>query len=215
MCFPDIHTYVFQVYACVSVFQEHMFVIRRTRVCVCVCACWVCKYVCVFACTHMCVPRVHKCVFTCAHMRVPRVHICVFTCMCSRRTHVWMISCLLRMHMYVCFHVYAYVCSTCAHLCVPRVLICVLTCAHMCVPTGHVFVFQENTCMLSDERVCVCVGLLRVHMYVCSFVFVFHVYAFVCSRVHTCVFHWTHVCVSGENMFVIRRTHASVCSGCT
>ena len=87
----------------------------------------------------------------------------------------------------------AHVCVfTCAHMCVPRVHICVFKCAHMCVPTGHVFVFQEKTCMLSDERVCVrvCLGLLRVHMYVCSFV---HVRS-----------DWTRVCVSGEYMFGIR-----------
>ena len=67
---------------------------------------------------------------------------------------------------------------------------CVFARAHMCVPTGHVFVFQEDTCLLSDERVCVCVCLLRVRMYVCSFahICVFHMYTFVSSCVHTCLF---------------------------
>ena len=36
ICFPDIHTYVFQVYVCVSVFQEHMF-LSDEHACVCVC----------------------------------------------------------------------------------------------------------------------------------------------------------------------------------
>ena len=53
---------------------------------------------------------------------------------------------------------------------VPRVHSCVFTCAHMYVLTGHVYVFHENTCVLSDE-------VLRMHMYACSRVriWVFHV----------------------------------------
>ena len=159
-------------------------------------------------------------------------NICVFTCMCSRRTHVWMISCLLRMHMYVCFHVYAYVCSTCAHLCVPRVLICVFTCAHMCVPTGHVFVFQENTCMLSDERVCVCVWAcsactcMCVHLYLCSTCthLCVHVYTHVCSIGHMFVFQVrtcllsderTRVCVPGAHKYLCVHVCTYVCPACT
>ena len=46
----------------------------------------------------------------------------------------------------------------------------------MCVPIGHVFVFQVNTCLFSDERTCVCV---------CPG----------CAYICVCVFTCTHVCV--------------------
>ena len=56
----------------------------------------------------------------------------------------------------------------------------------MCVPIGHVFVFQVNTCLFSDERTCVCVPGAHIYMCVC---------VCVCSRLHICVFTCTHVCV--------------------
>ena len=185
--------------------------VRSTRVCslvhMCVhlrtCVSPTRTHICVFTCAHTCVLiiqvyvfQVNTCLlsdeylcvsaFLCAHKCVcsrvqhtcgcSRVHMCAFqldTCMCSRRTRVCYQTntCLLRMS-------------------VPRVHICVFKFAHMCVPTGHVLVFQENTCMQSDESVCVCIGPLRVHMYVCSnlHICVFHVYTLVCSRVDTCVF---------------------------
>ena len=46
-------------------------------------------------------------------------------------------------------HIYMCVCS--------RVHICVFTCTHVCVPIRHTVVFQENTCLLSDEHSCVSV----------------------------------------------------------
>ena len=188
MCFPDIHKYVFQVYACVCV------CVFRARIYIYIYIC-----VCVFACAHMCVPHVHICAFTCAHMRVARVHICVFTCthVCVLIRHVYVFQentcllsdehlrvCLLRVHFFVCVF-------TCTH--------CVFTHAHMCVPTGprvHTSVFQLDTrlcsrrtrvCYQMNTRVCLC--FLRAHKCVCS-----HVqYTCVCS---TCaVFTCTHMCV--------------------
>ena len=78
------------------------------------------------------------------------------------------------------FNVYTYVCSR----------------AHMCVPIGHVFAFQANTLLLSDEHTGVCSGrtfmraFTRAHMCV-------HVYTFVCS---TC----THRCVPLGHVFVFQ-----------
>ena len=121
-----------------------------------------------------------------------------------RRTHV----CVFRVRIYMC------VCS--------RVHICVFTCTHVCVPIRHTVVFQENTCLLSDEHSCVsvfsaraemCVFTCAVHMcvlHVCTCVCV-HVCAFasatcthMCVHVYTRVFQWTRVCVPGEHMFVFR-----------
>ena len=42
-----------------------------------------------------------------------------------------------------------------------RVHICVFTCTHVCVPIRHTVVFQENTCLLSDEHSCVSVFSAR------------------------------------------------------
>ena len=97
-----------------------------------------------------------------------------------------------------------YVCS--------RVHICVFTCTHVCVPIRHTVVFQENTCLLSDEHVRVC--LLRVHFFVC--VFSAHI---VCSRVHTCAFQLdtclcsrrTHVCYQMNACVCVSAPRAHVC----
>ena len=63
----------------------------------------------------------------------------------------------------------------------------------MCAPVGHVLAFGENTCLLSDEHVCVCVC-----MYVCSRV---HICVFTCP--HVCVFHvYAHVCSNWARVFV-------------
>ena len=167
-------------------------------------------------CTNVCVCSKNTCLLSDDHACV-WVCVCVYACACSGCTH--MCVHVPTGHLYVfqentCLlsdeHVsapHADVCVfTCTHMCFQRVHICVVKCAHTCVPTGHVLVFQENTCVLSDERVCVCIGLLRVHTHVCSFVHicVFHVYTLVCSRVHAVCSNWTRVCVSGEYMFVIR-----------
>ena len=93
-----------------------------------------------------------------------------------------MCVCVFRARINVCVHM----CST--HVCVPRVLcsrvhICVFTCTHVCVPIRHTVVFQENTCLLSDEHSCVCVCSGCAYICVCV-----NVYTYVCSRVHTSVF---------------------------
>ena len=140
MCVPTGHVFVF---------QEHMFVIRRTRVCVCVCVC-----LRVLACTHMCF---HVYTYVCSHVHVCVFHVYTFVCSrvhtCAFQRHVYVFqentcllsdedTCVLRMRMYVC----------------SRVRICVVyTCAHMCVPTGHVFVFRKHVFIIRRTRVCVCV----------------------------------------------------------
>ena len=171
----------------VCAFREHMIVIGRTRVCVCMRVLGV--HICVFACTHMCVPRVHICVFPCAHMRVPRVHVCVFTCahMCVPTGHVFVFqenTCmlsdepvcvcagLLRVHMYVCsfvhicvFHVYTFVLHVYTHVCSNWPRVCVLGeyMFVMCVARVHRRVFTcthicvPTTCF-TGTRVCVCVS---------------------------------------------------------
>ena len=119
------------------------------------------------------------CTYACCACTLMCVH--VFRHVCSYQTRV----CVPGEHMFVIRRTRVCVCSactcvfTCAQMCVPRVRICVFTCAHMCVPTGH------GTHVCYQMNTCVC--LLRVHMYVCSFVHtcVFHVYTYVCSRVHT------------------------------
>ena len=96
------------------------------------------------------------------------------------------------------------VCSGCAYICVcSRVHICVFTCTHVCVPIRHTVVFQENTCLLSDEHVRVC--LLRVHFFVC--VFTAHI---VCSRVHTCAFQ-LDTCLCSRRTHVCYQMNACVC----
>ena len=101
------------------------------------------------------VPRAHVCSFVhiCVFHAVPRAHICVFTCadICDPIGHVFVFqvsTCLFQMnarervfpvHMYI--YIYMCVCvSTGTHMRVPRV--------HRRVYTRHVFVFQENTCLL-------------------------------------------------------------------
>ena len=81
-------------------------------------------------------------------------------------------------------------------MCVAGVRVCVCVCS-------------RNTCLLSDERVpvCVCARVPGAILCVCV-----HVYTYVCSSVHICVLHvYTHVCsyqtrvcVPGEHMFVVR-----------
>ena len=149
---------------------------------------------CIFVCSRVrtYVPRVHRRVLTCAHFCVPTRHVFVSqenTCLLSDEYSC--VSVFLRalrsvcssvqytcvgalVHMCVCVHVCACVSPTCTH-------ICVFTCAHMCGLIRHVYVFQVNTCLLSDEHSCVCV---------------FHVYTYVCSN-------WTGVCVPGEHTVVI------------
>ena len=61
----------------------------------------------------------------------------------------------------------AHVCVfICTHMCVPHVRICDFMCPHMFVPIGHVFVFQVNTCLFSDERTCVCVPGAHIYIYI-------------------------------------------------
>ena len=75
---------------------------------------------------------------------------------------------------------------------------CVLARAHMCVPTGHVFVFQEDTCLLADERVCVCVSAPRAHVcvFICTHMCVPHV--------HICEFMCPHMFVPIGHVFVFQ-----------
>ena len=91
-------------------------------------------------------------------------------------------TCLLRMQMYVCSRV---------RICVFNVYTCVCSSVHTQL---------ENTCMLSDERVCgyrsSCVHLYTFACSTCTHLCV-HVYTHVCSN-------RTRVCVSGEYVFVIR-----------
>ena len=117
-------------------------------------------------------------------------------------------------------HVYTYVCPTCTQ-----------TCVHFCVPTRHVILFQENTCLLSNEYSCVSVFLrANVSVHVCNpRVCVCVRVPFctcVCSRVHMCVPHvytymcvhvytyaratWTRVCVPGGQVCVPRE-HMTMC----
>ena len=65
-------------------------------------------------------------------------------------------------------------------MCVPHVHICEFMCPHMFVAIGHVFVFQVNTCLFSDERTCVCVCVPGAHIY---------------KYINMCVFTCTHMCV--------------------
>ena len=143
ICVPGVRMCVPGIHVCCQM---------NTRVCVCVC-------VFRFACTHVCGPRVHICVFTCTHMRVARVHICVFTC------------------------------------------------THMRVLIRHAHVVQENTCLFSDEHVCVC--LPPVHMCVFTCTHMFHLYTFVCSRAHMCV-PTGHVFVLQDNTCLVLDEHSSV-----
>ena len=153
MFVPIGHVFVFQVNTC-------LFSDERTCVCVFRVRIYIYKYVCVHVYTYVC-SRVHTVVFQ------------LDTRLCSRRPRVCyqmntrVCLCFPRAHTCVCSHVqYTCVCSTCAHVCVftcahlrlPRVRICVFTCTHMRVPIGHVFVFQENTWLLSDEHTGVCSG---------------------------------------------------------
>ena len=98
-----------------------------------------------------------------------------------------MCVCVPGARIYVCVHVYTYV----------------FTCTHVCVPIRHTVVFQENTCLLSDEHVRVC--LLRVHFFVC--VFTAHI---VCSRVHTCAFQ-LDTCLCSRRTHVCYQMNACVC----
>ena len=188
MCVPRVHVRSNWTRVCVP--GTHVC-IKRTRVCVrvpgvhtCVCVC-LCTHMCVHVYTYVC-SRVHICVFHAYIFPCSRVHTCAFqldmfqenTCLLSDE-HV------SALHAHVCVF-------TCAHRCVPRVRICVFKCAHMCVPTGHVLAFQENTRMLSDERVCMCVfrSAPRAHVCVCV-----HLCTFLCSTcAHLCVHVCTHVC---------------------
>ena len=91
------------------------------------------------------------------------------------------------------------VCSACTFfVCVFTCTHCVSRRAHMCVPTGHVFVFQEDTCLLSDEHVCLCVCLLRMRMcvFICTHMCV--------PRAHICVFTCPHMCVPIGHVFVFQ-----------
>ena len=63
--------------------------------------------------------------------------------------------CVFRVRIYI----YIYIC-VCVCVC-SRVHICVFTCTHVCVPIRHTVVFQENTCLLSDEHSCVSVFSAR------------------------------------------------------
>ena len=167
---------------CVSAPHAHVCVFICTHMCV------PRAHICVFTCPHMCVPighvfvfQVNTCLFSdertcvcvfrvriymcvCVHVHTyvcSRVHTVVFqldTRLCSRRTRVCyqmntrVCLCFPRAHKCVCSHVqYTCVCSTCA----------VFTCTHVCVPIRHTVVFQENTCLLSDEHSCVSVFSAR------------------------------------------------------
>ena len=148
----------------------------------------------------MCVAGEQKCAFQ------------TYTHMCSRSTHVCVCACSGRAYIYIYIYIYVCVCVfACAHMCVPhvhicafahmrvaRVHICVFTCTHMCVLIRHVYVFQENTCLLSDEHVRVC--LLPVHFF-CMCVHVHTLCVHACAHVRS---NWTRVCVPGGHMFVIR-----------
>ena len=185
--------------------SEHIYgfqVNTRLRLCVCVCVCvrvpgaqiymCVCDRMYTYACS-MCT---HMCVFTWAHMRFARVHICVFTCthMCVLIRHVYAFqekSCLLSDEVCsactcMCVHMYTYLCSTCTHLCVHACTHVRSNWTRFCVPGEHMVVIR-------------CVCLLRVHMYVRSFVHMcaFHVpigHVFV-FRVNTCLFSDERTCV--------------------
>ena len=137
---------------------------------------------------------------------------------------------------------HAHVCVfTCTHMRVPRVHTCVFTCAHMCTHFQlDTCLFQENTCLLSDEYLCVSV-FLRAHKCVCSRVqytcvrslvhmlvlTCSHLYTYMCVHVctHVCsyqtraqmcvhVSNWTRVCVS-KNIRLLSDERTNVCSGCT
>ena len=148
------------------------------------CVCSGCAYICV--CVH-----VYTYVSSRAHTSVFQLD----TRLCSRRTRVCyqmntrVCLCFPRAHKCVCSHVqYTCVCCTCAHVCVHVCAFASPTCTHMCVhvythvcSNGHVFVFQVNTCLFSDEHSCVCVFRVRVYMCV-----------FTCT--HMCVHMYTRLC---------------------
>ena len=117
MCFPDTHTHVFQVYACVCLCSRNTCLLSDERACVCLCVRVPGAHKCVCLRVHTCVFHVYTYVFRCTRIVYTYVyslvHTCVFqldTCMCSRRTHVCyqlnMCVCLLRAHMYVCSRVH-------------------------------------------------------------------------------------------------------------
>ena len=116
-------------------------------------------------------------------------------------------ECVFRAHIYIYVSIYIYVYKF-IYIC-----ICVFTCTHFCVPTRHVFVFQENTCLLSDEYSCVCLCFcvrINVCVHLCS--------TRVCSLVHMCVFTRADMCVLIGHVFAFQENtrllsdgHAGVC----
>ena len=231
------HVCSYQTRVCVP--AELMFVFRRTLVCVCS-GCtytFIYIYMCAFTCTHMC-SRVRTCAFqldtclcsrmlqdntcllsdkhVCVFVSAPRADVCVFIC-----AHACFTCTYLFVHVYT--HVYpnwTRVCVSgeymivfrCTHVfvCVPRVQRRVFTCTHFCVPIRHVFVFQENTCLSSDEHSCVCLCFPRAHRCVCVCSRVQYTCVGVCSTcahmcVHACTFMsptCTHMCVPVGHVFV-------------
>ena len=77
---------------------------------------------------------------------------------------------------------------------------------YMCVPIGHVFVFQVSTCLFLDNarvRVCVCSGRTYIYIYIYTYVCV-HVYTCVCSTcTQTCVHVYTHVSIAHVFVFQV------------
>ena len=171
--------------------------------------------------THMCVSRLRRRVFTCTNFSVPVRHVCVpgdrvfvirgalvHVCLCFPHAHKCVCSrvqytCVCSTCAHVCVHVYTFVSSTCTHMCVH-------VCAHFSVPIGHVFVFQVNTRLFSDEHSHVCVCVFRVHIFVCV-----HVCGNVCSTCfHTCVFELDKCLRSRRTHGLLSDEHTGVCSGC-
>ena len=150
----------------------------------------------------MCAPGAH--IFVCVHVYTcSRVHTSVFqldTCLCSRRTRV-----CYQMNTRVCLCFCVHI-NVCAHVCSTHVCVCsfvhmcvftsptcthvrVFTCTHMCVLIRHMFAFQENTRLLSDEHTGVCV----------------HVYTCVCSTcTHMMCSRWTDVCSTANTLLCAR-----------
>ena len=188
-----VHTCAFQLDTCLCSRRtgEHMYVVRRTRVCVWGSAprahvgvfIWT-HYVC-STCTHLC-SRVHTCVhvYTLAGLNWTRVCVSGEYMIVIRRT----------VHVYTC-------------VCVQRVHRRLFTCTHFCVPNRHVFVLKENTCLLSDEYSCVCLCFcvrINVRVFACAV----HMCVFPCA--HVCVFTCAHVCFPRVHMRVCSRVHTCV-----
>ena len=80
----------------------------------------------------------------------------------------------------------------------------------MCVPIGHVFVFQVSTCLLADERARVCVPGAHICVFSRVDICVSHVYTDMCLRVHTSVFQ-LDTCLCSRRARICYQMNTRVC----